>query len=57
LAKLILFSILIATIAIPMNAAGGPKPAAAMKKMIITMLVFELFWFLALVFVYGRVAT
>ena len=56
MAKAILFSILLATIVIPVRASSDPKPARSMKKMITNMLIFEFIWFVLLVYVYGAVA-
>jgi hypothetical protein len=52
--KLILISILLATIAIPTRAANDPNPRLALKKALLYSLVFNVVYWLLLLFVYPR---
>lgn len=54
MSKLLLLSIVIATIALPLRHAGGEEPRAAMRKMVIEFCWFNLFYVLALVYVVPR---
>jgi hypothetical protein len=54
MAKLILLSIVIATIALPARAANLPNPQKGLRKLVIWMLCFELFYVFALMFLFGR---
>ena len=55
MAKLILISILIATIAIPMRAAAIQKPKRAFRKLLLWSLVFNFTYMILLLYVYPRV--
>jgi len=52
--KLILFSIIIASIAIPARAARIPNPRVAFKKMLIQMAIFELIYLILVTLVWVR---
>jgi hypothetical protein len=52
--KLILVSILIATVAIPMRAATDPSPRRGMQRAILWMAAFDVVYVLAVVYVYPR---
>lgn len=54
MAKMLLMSILFATIAIPMRYASEPVPAVGFKKMVRAMAIFTALWGLGLAFVYFR---
>jgi len=54
MSKLVLLSIIIATIAVPARAANLPNPRLGLRKAIIWMLWFELFYVLSLLFLFGR---
>ena len=54
MSKLVLLSIVIATIALPARAARESSPRKGLRKVIIWMLVFEVFYVLALIFLFGR---
>ncbi len=54
MSKLILLSILFAMIGIPAIAARGKNPRLALRRVVVQMLVFEVFYLLALRFLYGR---
>lgn len=56
MSKLILLSIVIATIAVPARAANHPNPRLGLRKAIIWMLYFELFYVFALMFLFGRIS-
>jgi hypothetical protein len=53
--KLILMSILVATIAIPARVAGDREPRLALKKTLLYSLIFNIVYWLLLLFAYGRV--
>jgi hypothetical protein len=52
--KLILMSILVATIALPARLASHHEPRRALKKLILYTLIFNVAYWLLLIFVYGR---
>ena len=54
MSKLFLLSIVIATIALPARAANIASPRKGLRKTIIWMLFFELFYVFALMFLVGR---
>jgi hypothetical protein len=54
--KLILMSVLFATIAIPVWGARDQKPRAGLKRSVIRMLVFNLVYLLLLLYVYPPIA-
>jgi hypothetical protein len=54
MSKLILMSILIAIMAIPTIASRDPDPRRGLKRTITRILVFEVFYALALIFLWGR---
>ena len=53
--KLILISILFATVVIPVRAARGRSARRGLSKALLSMLVFYVFYLLAVVFVYPHV--
>jgi hypothetical protein len=55
LAKLIMMSLLIATVAIPMRHAGSARPKVALKRAVVEFCWFNLFYVLALVFLVPRI--
>ncbi|HTA91624.1 MAG TPA: hypothetical protein VK745_18705 [Polyangiaceae bacterium] len=55
MSKLILLSIVIATIVVPASAAREPSPRKGLRRVIIWMLLFEAFYVFALMFLFGRV--
>ncbi len=52
--KLLLLSIIVATIAIPARAARQKAPRQALRKAIRNLLVFNLFYLFGVVYLYGR---
>jgi hypothetical protein len=54
MSKLILLSLLFAMIWIPARAAREKNPRKALRKVIVQMLIFEVFYLFALRFLYGR---
>jgi hypothetical protein len=52
--KIILISILLATIAIPVRAAGQPNARIGLKKALLYSLLFNVVYWLLLLFVYQR---
>jgi hypothetical protein len=54
MSKLVLLSILIATIALPARAAREKNARRGLKKAVIYMMLFNLFYLFALRFLYGR---
>jgi len=54
MSKLIELSIIFATIAIPAIAARQKDPAKGLRKVVINMLLFELFYVFAIRFLHGR---
>ncbi len=54
ISKIIELSIIIALIAIPARAARQKNPRLGLRKMIINMVIFEVFYVLALRFLHGR---
>ena len=55
MSKLLLLSIVIATIALPARPSREPNSKNGLRKVIIWMLLFELFYVFALLFLVGRV--
>lgn len=54
MSKLILISIIFATIAIPARAAREASPRKGLKKAIVQTLIFQAFYAFALIFLWGR---
>lgn len=54
MSKFILMSIIVALIGIPARAAREKNARKALKSVIVQMLVFEVLYLLALIFLYGR---
>jgi hypothetical protein len=54
MSKLILMSIIIATVVIPTRAAREKNPRNGLRKAVVQMLLFEAFYLFALRFLYGR---
>ena len=52
--KLVLVSIVIATIVLPLRAAAEPSPSRAFRKAMISMLAFNVIYFFAILYVYPR---
>jgi hypothetical protein len=52
--KLLLLSILVATIAIPVRAARSTNPVRGLKKAVLQMFAFECFYLVAVVYLYPR---
>jgi hypothetical protein len=52
--KLLLLSIVIAAIAIPARAARVKDPRRGFKKMIVHTALFNVFYFIVLIFIWGR---
>lgn len=53
--KLLLLSVIIASIAIPVRLAAAKNPRKALRKVLIQAAVFNLFYLFALVFLWARV--
>jgi hypothetical protein len=53
-AKLILVSILIATVAVPLQTSKTPSAVLGLRRMVLTLLAFEVLYLAALLFVYPR---
>lgn len=54
MSKLLLMSILIAMITIPTRAAREPDPKQGLKRAIKQMVIFEVFYVFALLYLWGR---
>jgi hypothetical protein len=54
MAKLLLLSIIIATIALPVRAAKSKQPRAGLKKALLQMAIFNVFYLGGLLYLYGR---
>jgi len=54
MSKIILLSIIIAMIAIPARLAREKNPRAALKRVVVQMLLYEVFYIFALKYLYGR---
>lgn len=54
--KLILISVLLATVLLPLRAAADPHPRRALRRCIVGMVVFNGLYVLALMMAYPRVA-
>jgi hypothetical protein len=52
--KLILVSILIATVVVPLRAAKSPSALLGLRRVVLMMLAFEVLYLAALLFVYPR---
>ncbi len=52
--KAILFSILVATIAVPMRAARDPSPVQGLRRAIVWMAGFNLLYLIAFIYIYPR---
>lgn len=55
MSKLFLLSILIATIALPARAAREKNSRKGLRKAILYMLLFNVFYLFGLLFLYGRI--
>jgi hypothetical protein len=55
MSKLLLLSILIASIALPAKAARERNPRKGLRKTILYMLLFNVFYLFGLLFLYGRI--
>ena len=55
MSKLLLLSVLIASIALPTIAAREKNPKRGLRKAIIYMLLFNVFYLFGLIFLYGRI--
>jgi len=55
MAKLILISVVLATIAIPLIASGDPSAVRGMKRAMAWALAFNVAYLLSLLFIYPRV--
>jgi hypothetical protein len=51
----LLFSVLLATVIIPVRAARDENPRRGLRKAIIQTLIFQFFWVLALAYEYPRI--
>lgn len=54
MSKFILLSIIIAMIAIPARQAHQKNPRVGLKKVVVQMLLYEVFYIFALKYLYGR---
>ncbi len=54
MAKLLLLSVIFATILLPARAAREKNAKRGFRKTVISLAVFNLLWILGLVFLYGR---
>jgi hypothetical protein len=54
MAKLLLLSVIFATIALPARAARLKNPKVGLKKTLVWLAVFNLFYVFALVYLFGR---
>ncbi len=52
--KLLLNSILIATLAIPMRAAGDPSPVRGVRRAVLGVVAFNAFYLVAILYVLPR---
>lgn len=52
--KLLLLSILLATVALPMMAARAPRPVRGFMKMIVWVLAFDFLYLIGVLYVYPR---
>ncbi len=52
--KLLLLSILLATIAIPVRGARNTNPVRGLKKTVLHMFAFECFYLVAVIYLYPR---
>lgn len=55
MSKLLLLSILIASIALPARAAREKNPRRGLRKTIVYVLLFNVFYLFSLLFLYGRI--
>lgn len=53
--KLILISIIVATVVIPLRAARARSARRGLEQALVAMLVFDVFYLLAVMFLYPRV--
>lgn len=56
MAKLLLMSILIATVALPMRAARDPVPSRALRRVVVWLAAFNVFYLLGIVYVLPRLS-
>jgi hypothetical protein len=54
MAKLVLISILFATVVVPMRAARDESPSRGLRRAVLLLAAFDLFYALAVVYVYPR---
>jgi len=54
MSKIILLSIIVAMIAIPARLAREKNPRVALKRVVVQMLLYEVFYIFALKYLYGR---
>jgi len=54
MAKLLLLSIIFATVALPARAARMKNPRLGLRKTLISLALFNLFYVFGLIFLYGR---
>jgi hypothetical protein len=54
MAKLILLSVIIAAIAIPVNASKDVNPRAGLRKTLLRMALFNFFYLFAILYLYPR---
>jgi hypothetical protein len=52
--KLLLVSIVIATVAVPLRAARNPSAIVGLRRMVAALLAFEVLYLAALLFIYPR---
>jgi hypothetical protein len=53
--KVILLSVVIATVVLPMRAARDPQPARGLRRAVLWLVLFNVFYMLALIHVMPRV--
>lgn len=57
MAKLLLFSLIIATLAIPMRAAGAhPSARVGFRKMLFWFVAFDVFYLIGMIYLYPRLS-
>jgi hypothetical protein len=53
-AKLLLVSIVFATIVLPLRAASEPSPSRALRRVLVSMFAFNVIYLIAILYVYPR---
>ena len=53
--KIILISILLATIALPMRAARDPSPTRGLRRTVLWLVAFNVFYLIAIIYILPRV--